>query len=95
MKLPILDNKGNSQGEVEVGFSLIENGRVAVDLRVEGRDPRHEEQVAPAHRVAVVADRRRQALEEELLADRHAGGPGYFFLSAAFAGAAPRVSSFQ
>jgi large subunit ribosomal protein L4 len=27
MKLPILDNKGNSQGEVEVGFELIENGR--------------------------------------------------------------------
>lgn len=27
MKLPILDNKGNSQGEVEVSFSLIENGR--------------------------------------------------------------------
>ncbi len=27
MKLPILDNKGNSQGEVEVGFALIENGR--------------------------------------------------------------------
>ena len=27
MKLPILDNKANSQGEVEVGFSLIENGR--------------------------------------------------------------------
>ncbi len=27
MKLPILDNKGNSQGEVEVGFDLIENGR--------------------------------------------------------------------
>ncbi|NBR88077.1 MAG: 50S ribosomal protein L4 [Proteobacteria bacterium] len=27
MKLPILDNKGTSQGEVEVGFELIENGR--------------------------------------------------------------------
>ncbi len=27
MKLPILDNKGNSQGEVEVGFELIMNGR--------------------------------------------------------------------
>lgn len=27
MKLPILDNKGASQGEVEVGFELIENGR--------------------------------------------------------------------
>ncbi|MFM8470441.1 MAG: 50S ribosomal protein L4 [Limisphaerales bacterium] len=27
MKLPILDNQGNSQGEVEVGFELIENGR--------------------------------------------------------------------
>jgi large subunit ribosomal protein L4 len=27
MKLPVFDNKGNSQGEVEVGFELIENGR--------------------------------------------------------------------
>ena len=27
MKLPILDNQGNNQGEVEVGFELIENGR--------------------------------------------------------------------
>ena len=27
MKLPILDNNGISQGEVEVGFELIENGR--------------------------------------------------------------------
>ena len=27
MKLPILDNNGNSQGEVEVGFDLILNGR--------------------------------------------------------------------
>lgn len=27
MKLPVLDNKGNSQGEVEVGFEIIENGR--------------------------------------------------------------------
>lgn len=27
MKLPILDNKGASQGEIEVGFELIENGR--------------------------------------------------------------------
>ena len=27
MKLPILDNQGNSQGEVEVGIELIENGR--------------------------------------------------------------------
>ncbi|MFA6542997.1 MAG: 50S ribosomal protein L4 [Limisphaerales bacterium] len=27
MKLPILDNKGNSHGEVEVGFDQIENGR--------------------------------------------------------------------
>lgn len=27
MKLPVLDNQGNSQGEVEVGFELIENGR--------------------------------------------------------------------
>ncbi|NBV25048.1 MAG: 50S ribosomal protein L4 [Proteobacteria bacterium] len=27
MKLPILDNKGASQGEVEIGFELIENGR--------------------------------------------------------------------
>lgn len=27
MKLPVLDNKGNSQGEVEIGFEVIENGR--------------------------------------------------------------------
>lgn len=27
MKLPLLDNKGISQGEIEVGFELIENGR--------------------------------------------------------------------
>ena len=27
MKLPILDHQGNSQGEVEVGIELIENGR--------------------------------------------------------------------
>ncbi|MEN9572976.1 MAG: hypothetical protein RL514_831 [Verrucomicrobiota bacterium] len=27
MKLPILDNKGMCQGEVEVGFELIQNGR--------------------------------------------------------------------
>jgi large subunit ribosomal protein L4 len=27
MKLPILNNKGVSQGEIEVGFDLIENGR--------------------------------------------------------------------
>ncbi len=27
MKLPILDKQGNSQGEVEVGIELIENGR--------------------------------------------------------------------
>jgi len=27
MKLPVLDNKGNSQGEVEVGFEVVQDGR--------------------------------------------------------------------
>ncbi|MBM3829585.1 MAG: 50S ribosomal protein L4 [Verrucomicrobia bacterium] len=27
MKLPLLDNKGVSRGEIEIGFELIENGR--------------------------------------------------------------------
>lgn len=29
MKLPVLDTKGNSQGEIEVGFELVEKGRGA------------------------------------------------------------------